>query len=52
LVTVHRVRDAKRYDGRHITGASLETITAIRRAGADVVLTYWAGQACAWLDRE
>jgi porphobilinogen synthase len=32
--------------------AALETITAIRRAGADVVLTYWASEACGWLDGE
>ena len=30
----------------------LETLTSIRRAGADVVLTYWAVEAAAWLDRE
>jgi porphobilinogen synthase len=30
----------------------LETLTSIRRAGADVVLTYWATEAAAWLDRE
>lgn len=29
----------------------LETLTAIRRAGADVVLTYWAVQAAGWLSR-
>jgi porphobilinogen synthase len=29
----------------------LEALTAIRRAGADVVLTYWATEAAAWLDR-
>jgi porphobilinogen synthase len=29
----------------------LESLTAIRRAGADVVLTYWAAEAAAWLDR-
>jgi len=29
----------------------LETLTAIRRAGADVVLTYWAAEAAARLDR-
>ncbi|MDF2976126.1 MAG: hemB [Actinomycetospora sp.] len=29
----------------------LESLTAIRRAGADVVLTYWAAEATAWLDR-
>ena len=27
----------------------LETLTSIRRAGADVVLTYWAVQAAGWL---
>ncbi|MGQ0778316.1 MAG: porphobilinogen synthase [Pseudonocardiales bacterium] len=27
----------------------LETLTSIRRAGADLVLTYWAMQAAAWL---
>ena len=30
----------------------LETLTAIRRAGADVVLTYWAVEVAARLDRE
>ena len=30
----------------------LETLTAIRRAGADVVLTYWATEVAGWLDRE
>lgn len=29
----------------------LETLTGIRRAGADLVLTYWAAEASAWLDR-
>ncbi|WP_433783901.1 porphobilinogen synthase [Actinomycetospora sp. CA-101289] len=29
----------------------LESLTAIRRAGADVVLTYWATEATTWLDR-
>ena len=29
--------------------AVLETLTSIRRAGADLVLTYWAVQAAAWL---
>ncbi|ANY07275.1 delta-aminolevulinic acid dehydratase [Pseudonocardia sp. HH130630-07] len=28
----------------------LETLTSIRRAGADVVLTYWATEAASWLD--
>ncbi|MEO7196191.1 MAG: porphobilinogen synthase, partial [Pseudonocardiaceae bacterium] len=27
----------------------LETLTSIRRAGADLVLTYWAVQAATWL---
>jgi porphobilinogen synthase len=27
----------------------LETLTAIRRAGADIVLTYWAVEAAGWL---
>jgi porphobilinogen synthase len=30
----------------------LETLTSIRRAGADIVLTYWAVEAAHWLDRE
>jgi porphobilinogen synthase len=29
--------------------AVLETLTSIRRAGADIVLTYWAAEAAAWL---
>jgi porphobilinogen synthase len=29
--------------------AVLEALTAIRRAGADVVVTYWAKEAAAWL---
>ena len=29
--------------------AILETITVIRRAGADLVLTYWAGEVAGWL---
>jgi len=29
--------------------AVLETLTAIRRAGADLVLTYWAAEAAGWL---
>jgi porphobilinogen synthase len=27
----------------------LETLTSIRRAGADVILTYWAVEAAGWL---
>ncbi|MCB0932076.1 MAG: porphobilinogen synthase [Mycobacterium sp.] len=33
-------------DGR---AAALETLTSIRRAGADIVLTYWAAEAAGWL---
>ena len=29
--------------------AALESLTAIRRAGADIVLTYWAADAAGWL---
>jgi porphobilinogen synthase len=29
--------------------AILETLTVIRRAGADLVLTYWAGEVAGWL---
>jgi porphobilinogen synthase len=28
---------------------ALETLTGIRRAGADIVMTYWAADAAAWL---
>ncbi|MDQ3094359.1 MAG: porphobilinogen synthase [Actinomycetota bacterium] len=31
--------------------AVLETLTSIRRAGADIVLTYWATEAAGWLAR-
>jgi porphobilinogen synthase len=30
----------------------LETLTGIRRAGADLILTYWAVEALPWLDRD
>ena len=29
--------------------AALESLTSIRRAGADIVLTYWAATAASWL---
>src|SRR6201987_5604518 len=29
--------------------AALESLTGIRRAGADIVLTFWAAEAAAWL---
>ena len=32
-----------------LRAAVLESLTGIRRAGADVVLTYWADQAACWL---
>ena len=28
---------------------ALETLTAIRRAGAGMILTYWAAEAATWL---
>jgi porphobilinogen synthase len=28
---------------------ALETLTAFRRAGADIILTYWATEAARWL---
>ncbi|MFB8171074.1 porphobilinogen synthase [Kitasatospora purpeofusca] len=31
--------------------AVLESLTGIRRAGADIVLTYWATEAAGWLNR-
>ena len=32
-------------------GAALETLTAIRRAGADAIFTYYAKEAAGWLSR-
>jgi porphobilinogen synthase len=29
--------------------AALESLTAIRRAGADVIVTYWAKELAGWL---
>ena len=29
----------------------METLTGIRRAGADIVLTYWAVEAAGWLNQ-
>jgi porphobilinogen synthase len=29
--------------------AALETLTAIKRAGADIIFTYWAKEAASWL---
>ena len=29
--------------------AAIESLTAIRRAGADIVITYWAKELAAWL---
>jgi porphobilinogen synthase len=30
----------------------VETLTGIRRAGADIILTYYATEAAAWLDSD
>jgi porphobilinogen synthase len=32
-----------------LRAAALESLTSIRRAGADIVLTYWAADAAGWL---
>jgi porphobilinogen synthase len=32
--------------------AILESLTSIRRAGADLVLTYWAAEVAGWLDKD
>jgi porphobilinogen synthase len=32
--------------------AAMESLIAIRRAGADVIVTYYAKQAAAWLSEE
>ncbi|MGH3225677.1 MAG: porphobilinogen synthase, partial [Streptosporangiaceae bacterium] len=29
----------------------METLTAIRRAGASVILSYWAAEVAGWLNR-
>ena len=29
--------------------AAIESLTAIRRAGADIVITYWAKEFASWL---
>jgi len=29
--------------------AAVESLTAIRRAGADIVITYWAKEFASWL---
>ena len=29
--------------------AAVETLTSIRRAGADVIVTYWAKEFASWL---
>lgn len=31
---------------------ALEALTSIKRAGADLILTYWAKDAARWLQRE
>ena len=30
--------------------AALEALTAVARAGADIIVTYWAPEAARWLD--
>ena len=42
-------RRPPRTAGSTATRAILETLTAIRRAGAGIVLTYWAAEAAGWL---
>ncbi len=32
--------------------AILETLTSIRRAGARIMLTYWAAEVAGWLARD
>jgi porphobilinogen synthase len=32
-----------------LRAAALESLLAIRRAGASIILTYWATQAAEWL---
>ncbi len=46
---VHAAAAAGAFDER---SAVLETLTAVRRAGADVVITYDARRAARWLMEE
>jgi porphobilinogen synthase len=32
-----------------LQASALEALTSIRRAGADIILTYWAAEAAGWL---
>lgn len=53
LSGVRRVRDDQRCRGQRLDRPPcrrLESLTAIRRAGADIVLTYWAAEATHWLE--
>jgi porphobilinogen synthase len=43
------VQAAARQGWLDARAVALESLTAIRRAGADVILTYWAKQAAGWL---
>ena len=43
------IRDAAANGWVDERAAALESLTGIRRAGADIVLTYWAAEAAAWL---
>ena len=53
LPCLGRVLDAegggRRTAGSTSSAAVLETLTAIRRAGADLIFTYYAKEAAAWL---
>jgi porphobilinogen synthase len=46
---VHHAAAAGAFDERR---AALETLTSVRRAGADIIITYHALQAAAWLREE
>ncbi len=43
------VKAAARQGWLDARAIALETLTAIRRAGADMILTYWAKEAAVWL---
>lgn len=46
---VHAAAEKGWLDMRRI---ALEMLTAIHRAGADIVITYWAKQACRWIEAD
>jgi porphobilinogen synthase len=43
------VKDAARAGHMDERGAALESLTAIRRAGADLVISYWTKELASWL---